>query len=330
MSRKLLAGLAKLLVTALLIGWLAHTVNFVSLRDAIVRLDKRAIAAAFLLVVLQTLILGWRWHRIVHWLGARWPFGDAVRWVFVGLFFNQVLPSSVGGDAVRMWVLHQRGVPGSVAFGSVAIERGTGVLMMGLMISACAWILGPALQDGVVATPLLLAGPALLALLTLAAVLDKAIGAWLPRPIASALGGLGAGLRQIARTPSALFEVAAFGAAATLSGILAAVVLGRSLGIDASLPTYIAMVGGAALLSVLPLSLGGWGLREAAMVTLFASVGVPAEPVLTMSVVWGLLPLIVSLPAGAFWWTARRAGHGLGEDRTPSTPTPDETAAGGR
>ena len=83
--------------------------------------------------------------------------------------------------------------------------------------------------------------------------------------------------------------------------------LGRALGIEAGFAVYIAMVGGAVLLTALPVSLGGWGLREAGMVTLFGSVGVPAEPVLAMSIVWGLLPLVVSMPAGLLWWVSRHS-----------------------
>jgi glycosyltransferase 2 family protein len=104
-----------------------------------------------------------------------------------------------------------------------------------------------------------------------------------------------------------LLEVVGLGLAANLTGLLAAAVLGYALGIEVGLVGIVALVGGAVLLSILPVSLGGWGLREAGMVALFAGVGVPAEPVLAMSLVWGLLPLLVSLPAGLLWWVNRHS-----------------------
>ena len=92
------------------------------------------------------------------------------------------------------------------------------------------------------------------------------------------------------------------GIAASLTGIVAAYVLGLDLGIELSFPAYVVLVGGATLFAVLPISLGGWGVREVGMVALFGAVGVSPERALTLSVLYGVLPLLISLPGGLSWW----------------------------
>jgi hypothetical protein len=175
-----------------------------------------------------------------------------------------------------------------------------------LVSAATAWI-APTLGGGWIVTGLLLAGPTALLGLAVAASLDKALGTRAPEAVARALLGLAGGLRQLARAPLALLEIAGLGLLVVVLSVLAAMVLGRALGVEASAPVYAAMVTGAVLVTVVPVSLGGWGVREASMVALFGLAGVPAEPVLAMSLVWGLLPVLVSLPVGLAWLANRRS-----------------------
>jgi uncharacterized membrane protein YbhN (UPF0104 family) len=63
---------------------------------------------------------------------------------------------------------------------------------------------------------------------------------------------------------------------------------------------------GVLLVSMLPISLGGWGVREHAMVVAFGLVGVPADAALSASILYGLCLLIASLPGGVLWLAERR------------------------
>ena len=89
---------------------------------------------------------------------------------------------------------------------------------------------------------------------------------------------------------------------ASFTGLLAAYLMGEGLGVAIGLPAYIVLVGGSVLLSVLPISLGGWGVREVSMVTLLGGVGASAEQALALSLLWGVLPLLISVPAGLLFW----------------------------
>jgi len=308
--KRAIAILGKAGLSLLLIWWVTRSIDIDRLRTTVADLQLPSVALALVLMIVQTAIIGWRWHRIVRLLGGSLPPPKAIHWVFEGLFFSQALPTSVGGDVVRMWNLHRHGSPPGVAFGSVAIERGTGVVLLGLLVTLCLPSVWDALREPVLRAALLAVGPCLLAGLVVLGVVYKPVAAWLPGRGATLAIGLGRGLRQLGASPRALLEISSLGIVASLTGILAAYVLGIDLDIGLPFTGYVVLVGGAALFSVLPISLGGWGVREVSMVALFGAVGVAPERALALSILWGLLPVLISLPAGLMWWAGRAPGRG--------------------
>lgn len=325
MRKSVFLTISKAALSVLLIWWLTASVDLNRLRSSAAELSPETLAGATALFVLQALILGWRWHRIVVLLGGKLPPVKAVEWVFVGLFFNQALPTSVGGDITRMWNLHRLGTAHGLAFASVAIERVTGIAALGLMISLCV----PTVWDHLtpqMRIPLIVVGPALVMALGVLAFIDQLAAAWLSGRVLKQAAALASGLRIVMKSGKATLEIAMLGGLASLVVICAASVLGRDLAIDLPLSTLVVVVGGAVLFSVLPISLGGWGVREATMVTLFNTVGVATESALALALIWALLPLLVSLPAGLLWWARHlhsrssentQCGHSIGNEPSP-------------
>src|SRR5205085_11912307 len=68
-------------------------------------------------------VIAWRWRAILAAEGAALGYGGLAKLVFVGSFFNQVLPTGIGGDAVRIWQCRRLGVPLGPAFRAVVIDR---------------------------------------------------------------------------------------------------------------------------------------------------------------------------------------------------------------
>jgi glycosyltransferase 2 family protein len=321
MSKRLLAA-AKVCVTLAALGWLARSIEVGAVGRALRQVDPVTLGAAALLMFCHVVVVGWRWHRIIDHLGGRWRLRDSMRWTFVGVFFNQALPSSVGGDAVRVWSLYRQGAGLGLAFGSVAIERTTGLVVMGVMVSLAALSLDPAVFDPWTRNGLLLVGPVAAVSLFALVVLGDAVSTRLPPSIASAIRGLTDGLKSFTDSRRRLLEILALAAAAAGLNLLAFILLGRALGMHLDVAACFALAGGASLLAVLPVSLGGWGVREAAMVGLLAPLGVSAVSAVAVSVLWGLMPLVVSWPAGISWWVGRGAATRAGPhaDASPSAP----------
>jgi uncharacterized membrane protein YbhN (UPF0104 family) len=300
--------LLKLGASLLLVGWVASALDLDALAHALGGIDALGLVAAILLLVTQSLVIGWRWRRIVHRLGGQMRGGDAVRWVLIGQFFNGALPTSIGGDALRIWLLHRSGVGGELAVQSVLIERVSGLVVLGLIVSSCVPAIWSATAQAPVATLGLAAAGPVLALAVVGLVLFGRIGSdLLPRRAAIALRTTIDSLRPFVRSPRLVAEVAGMACIASLIGLAAGHVLAHALGITTSFPATAALLGGAVILSLAPVSLGGWGVREVGMVALFGSVGVPAERALALSLLWGVLPLLIALPAFLIWRSDRSA-----------------------
>jgi uncharacterized membrane protein YbhN (UPF0104 family) len=300
--------LLKLGASLALIGWVAWTVDTKALGHALLSIDADGILVALVLLVAQSIVLAWRWHRIVVMLGGRMRRSDAVRWVLIGQFFNGALPTSIGGDALRVWLLHRSGVAGGLAVQSVLVERVTGLVVLGLIVSGCV----PSVWSELSMSPgariaLSLAGPGLALAVTTVVLLGRFGSGLLPERAAGALRTTVESLYSVARQPRLVTEVAAMACVASLIGLAAGQVLVNALGINTSFPVTATLLGGAMILTVAPVSLGGWGVREVGMVALFGSVGVPAERALALSLLWGVLPLLIALPAFLIWRSDRSA-----------------------
>lgn len=298
----------KLGASLLLVGWVASALDFKALARVLGGIDARGLVVAILLLGVQAVVIGWRWRRIVMHLGGRMRAADALRWVLIGQFCNGALPTSVGGDALRVWLLNRSGASTGLAVQSVLIERVSGLVVLGLLVSACVPSIWSAYAESPATTVgLALIGPAL----TLAVVGLVLVGRMgrtvLPPRAGAALRNSVEGLRPFLCRPRLAAEVAGMACIASVIGFAAGHALAQALGIATSFWATAALLGGAMILSVAPVSLGGWGVREVGMVALFGSVGVPAEAALALSLLWGVLPLVIALPAFLLWWRDRSA-----------------------
>lgn len=287
----------KLLLSVALFAWLFTKIDVNRFIGIAVQAAPVYIFAGALLFVAQALLAGLRWQRIVLRLGGQLPIRQAVHWVFVGQFFNQALPTSIGGDAIRIWQLHRHGAAPGQAFASVAVERSSGLLILGLMISASLpWVdTGP---NAHLRWLLALLGPVLLLGLAGFCAGERLIKLLPVKALVGPATALASAFKKVAASGLALTELVILGALSALAGIAAAWAIGLGIGIDLPFLPYIVFIGGTALVSVLPISLGGWGLREITMVGFLGTAGVNTEQALTLSIIWGVLPLAVSLPSG--------------------------------
>ena len=99
--RRLLTFLVKAAISALLLYLSLRRVNLGSVGQRIGGLDLRWMTLVLFILLAQMLFLALRWRAIVGICGAKLPLATALSYSFIGQFFSQVLPSTVGGDAIR-------------------------------------------------------------------------------------------------------------------------------------------------------------------------------------------------------------------------------------
>ena len=136
-SAKKLPGMAlRVAITAILL-WLAfRPANWSMIWVGLLRMHGAWFAAAIAALTLQVGIAAQRWRWIATGCGVAISLASALRYVFVGQFFNQALPATIGADGARIWYLGRGTGDWKSAFYSVVIDRAVGGLALGLLVIA--------------------------------------------------------------------------------------------------------------------------------------------------------------------------------------------------
>ncbi len=286
-------ALVKLAVSAALIGWCLRSVDPGELAAAFATIDPRAALACLAFLVAHTLLCAWRWRLVGRALGLAGPAPrDAVRWMAFSVTLSQVLPSTVGGDAYRIAVLgRQEGV--AAAARCVIHDRLSGLWVLaalaGAAAAATAALAGPA-GGALGAAP----GFAALGGLVLAFVAAVPLAAWI------GVHAEASRLWRMVRSPAIL--ATSLGIHAMTLAAVAVLCMGFKPG--APLWWQMALLTPAAMLAAaVPVSVGGWGVREAALVALAAAFAIPQSDALAVSIAFGVMMLANGV-IGALLWAA--------------------------
>jgi len=289
------------LVTAGLILALAMRFDLGQAAALISHANLGLIAATLLVVSIANFVVGWRWHLILSAEAASPGSTTLLKIMFVGLFFNQILPTGVGGDVVRAWRCSRVGIALGAAIRSILLDRACGYTVLVIIYAAALPSLLKLLPEvreraGVVAV----LAAALVGLLALVS-LD-----YLPRPllglrIIAPFAELSRECRRLFTYPQRCGAVLSLSVLAILLSIIAFKLIGDAVGSRLSIGIWAMVVPPVAFIQLLPVSLAGWGVREMALVVALGSFGVPAETALAISVMMGFCLILLGLPGGLIW-----------------------------
>lgn len=251
------------------------------------------LAAALAVTFVQVLVSAWRWRFTAHRLDLSLSWLRALGDYYLANFVNQVLPGGVAGDALRAHG-HARDT-GSTgpAWRAVVIERTSGQLVVALgtvvvfgLVPVWREVWSAAWPGGAGAWLL-----ALLAVVLLTAVLAAIVRRWpthwrvLREDIHVALLAPAAWPRQLASSIAIVF-----------SYVLVFALAGRAIGAGMDFTLLLAVALPILLAMLIPLSVAGWGFREAAAASVWLALGLPAEQGVAVAMAYGLVNLAASLP----------------------------------
>jgi len=295
--------LIRCLVTVFLLAILFRRVPWQEVWPVWQGLPLRVWFLAVALAVLSMLISAYKWQLILAEPGETTPgTGRLLRIYLIGLFFNNFLPSGMGGDVVRVALAAKTtGTPRAAA--SVLLERL--LAAVGLVLPSLLIYFPFRAQLGAVsvAVPLLAMGVILLAAVLLfpgwAGVVVRLCGRW-PQ-VALGLGRSFETLARYRRRPGMLLRVILWSTVFQGTVILINYALFMGMEVPVSLAACAVLVPLISALAMLPLSINGLGLREWSYVTLFASLGVDTAASLAVSLTFFLVVLLVSLAGGVLY-----------------------------
>jgi glycosyltransferase 2 family protein len=301
--RRALLLFIKAAISILLLYFSLRWGNVSAIAERLGRLQPGWIVLGLGLLTTQIALLAFRWRIIAIASGARLAFVPALQFSFIAAFFNQVLPSTVGGDGVRIWLLARRGAAGwARATYSVLIDRIVGVFALALVVIVCLPWTFELIHDPIARAILLLTGFGAVA----GAVVFVSIGTqfkeltdrWaLTRHLAAAS-------RVAATMCASLHSFAAVIACSIvihLFTIAAAWCCAKAIAVPVSLLQILFLLPPVLLVSSVPISIAGWGVRETSMIAAFGFAGLAEGDGLILSVLFGAACSAVGMIGGVVW-----------------------------
>jgi uncharacterized protein (TIRG00374 family) len=286
------------------LGALLHFLPLAPLRAAIARVPVASFLAVLLAYLLTHCLGTAKWRMVVNAAGAELDFATSAQCYFGGLFGTLFLPSIVGGDVVRLAVGLQRSPrPAAVLTGNL-VDR-----FLDVMSQAALVVLGLALLPELDLVPdeledrlemvLLAVGFGLILLLALMFRLRKRILAGRSMRFRRRLARLRYAVRSVSKRPRVLVLGWLLGTCIQTAFLLLTAELATFCGLALPLRAWLFAWPLAKLAAVLPLTQGGIGVREAALVGLLAPFGAPGHLVLAAGLVWEGVVIAGGLVAGA-------------------------------
>lgn len=306
---KPLSFLAKLALMLAAFWLVLHDLSIEDLKSLLREQNRTALLEAIFLLILQIFFGAVRWRYIVSALNT--ANSQIISWIsmlktfYISIFFNCCLPGTVGGDVVRVFLIKSDHTPLPTAISSVVIDRLIALLALGVMggitlpflidhIPISGWLIIPAfLLISAISCWILLNLERIISLVPLLSSLT-----WLEHLLSN--------INKIIRTPRAALISLCYAILAHFAYSISAYILADSLGHPISIIESLTLIPWVMLISIIPISIGGWGLREAAMVFFLGLVGVPQAAALTISIQQGLMLILISLPAGILWLVNRK------------------------
>lgn len=309
--------LLKIAVSAALLVFLLSKISLSQLAGLFRSLDSGYITATVLVFLASNVIGGCQWHALLKSSGVRLPFHRTIRFYFVGLFFNNFLPASIGGDAIKVYDVSKIGSSVYPVVAVTMLDRIIGIFSLCLLATAVAF--------GLMDEPA--AGALWPYVLVFVACMTPVVGLYFFKPLSRVVRWVvrallpprwGRGGSEIldqlsafrARKPlilSLMLLSVVIQAMRVVTHILAA----RALGVDldpVAAGLFFVFVPLLSLAMIPPITINGLGIREGLGILLFARAGIGQTDAFAIEFLTYAVSVAVSL-LGLVSFIGRRDGR---------------------
>ena len=296
-NRRRAGNLIRIGISAGLLSWLLSRFDLRGVLTYFENLQISVWAAAFLMILFAQALSSIRWWTLANTFSfpGRWP--TYLGFYYVGMFFNLFLPTGIGGDLFKVHFLSREEGRRFLAAFTVVGDRLFGLIAM-LLMGAAAVNIWPDLLPEPFAGFLSVSSPIILAALAGLPLLQKTIiGIW--PGVSRHLEGL----FLLWQKPQKLLCVLGLSFCLQALGMGAVALLGAGIGIKLPLAFYFASLPLVGIVTLIPVSFNGIGVREGAFVYFFGLKGIEAEPAFGLGLLFFSVQVALSILGGVAYAT---------------------------
>ena len=310
--RRILLSTIKILISAALLYFSLRKVNLFDLTSRIHVESLGWIGLAIAVTFLQIFIGVLRWREVSTQCGAPIETRQAMRFNLIGTFFNQTLPSSIGGDAVRLWLVARGGAGWRAATYSIFVDRAIGLIALAILIVATLPWSYRLITDPNGRSALLLVDFAALAGGIGFLVLGLLPWPWLKRWWGTHhLHACSAIANRVIFSRQHGPKVVVLSLLVHVLAVVIAWCVVQSIAAPVAFGQIFQLVPPVMLITMLPISIAGWGVREATMGLAFGYAGLMTNEGVNVSLLYGAVSFMVGAFGGLVWiFSPEKAARG--------------------
>lgn len=293
---------ARILISAALLYFAFRGINFAAIQSRLNQINPLWILLAVAATVFQVFLGALRWREISAACTAPLAATQAFRYNLIGMFFNQTLPSTIGGDAMRLWLVKQTGPGWRAATYSVLVDRAIGLIALAIIVvTSLPWSYELIAHER---------GRLALLLVDIAAIsaglgfllLGRLPWSWLKTfwPLRH-IHACSVIANQVIFNRNSGPKVAVLSLLIHVMAVVIAWCAVRSIAAPAAFEQLFMLVPPIMLITMLPISIAGWGVREATMMVAFGYAGLAPTDGTVVSLLFGASSFVVGAIGGLIW-----------------------------
>jgi glycosyltransferase 2 family protein len=317
--RRFLLSTTKLLISAALLYFALSNANFSDLASRINIASLGWIGVAIIVAFFQIFVGVLRWREVSAECGAPLGAMQAMRFNVIGAFFNQTLPSSIGGDAVRLWLVARGGAGWRAATYSIFVDRAIGLIALSIVIVASLPWSYNLISDPDGRSALLIVDFAALAGGIGFLILGRLHWPWLKRWWGTHhLHACSVIANRVIFSRVHGPKIAVLSVLVHVLAVVIAWCVVQSIAAPVMFGQVFQLVPPVMLITMLPISIAGWGVREATMGLAFGYAGLMTNEGINVSLLFGAVSFIVGAVGGLVWiFSAEKAAQGSAPIEVP-------------
>ncbi|HVX75772.1 MAG TPA: lysylphosphatidylglycerol synthase transmembrane domain-containing protein [Bradyrhizobium sp.] len=310
--RQILLSALKILISVALLYFALRKVDLADLASRIDLTSLLWLGLAVAVTFLQIYAGALRWREISADCGAPLSSRQAMRYNMIGTFFNQTLPSSIGGDAMRLWLLARGGAGWRIATYSIFVDRAVGLIALAVVIVASLPWSYELIRNTDGRSALLLVDLAALAAGLGFLLLGRLPWTWLQRWWGTQhFYACSVVANQVIFDRKRGPMIAMLSILVHILTVIIAWCVVKSIAAPVLFNQVFQLVPPVMLITMLPISIAGWGVREATMGLAFGYAGLMPNEGVNVSLLFGAVSFAVGAVGGLIWiLSAEKAAQG--------------------